>query len=918
MIRSFVGHAFLAHSKENQLAAIWTAVDADGNKQIEGILYNADEDKWSKSIQISDTDASVYEPRGIFGKDGNLQFFYKKTGEAQTDLCTLMVVPSVNLAIENAYCDESTFVPGDMAKVRMLIKNNGSKSADSYTVDIDGTKTALSECIAPGESVVVEADYKVPEDLCFQKVNIVVEADGDADMADNSFELELGYTDLVMKLLVNKYEFGQLMEVRVANESCVDTAATLEIRKGSRDGELVKSIDLGTVSRESLTTLRYLWNENTENYSADTDTLYFNVVSEKPEKYVDNNYDFAVVGSGSGSEEPPETAAVVSLEAVKGRTEYTVGDTFDTDDLTVTAYYADETSKAVTGFTTDASALDLSTAGKKTLKITFEENGVTVETSIEINVKEAVVPVENCMVTFDANGGTDLSEASRTVEKGKAIGALPSVKRDGYTLKGWYTEKTGGSEVTQATVITEDITLYARWETTGTNPGDPDDPTQPDDPGQPTYTVTFDLRGKGTALPDYTGEAYTNLKKGSTVKEPHAPTADGYVFTGWYKDATCKILWDFSKDTIEADTILYAGWTPMSEYEGVLPGDTLAAGNRDSFWVAVIKDQTYTGRAIKPEVHVYDQERRLEEGRDCTLIYKNNVKVPVISGKKTPCVTVKGTGSYKGTYTVNFTICKATLDESHLVYTAAHPKGKAYIPAVIRDGVLLKAKTDYVLTYENNDTHKVTKKAPTKEGNYTMHVSGRGSCTGDFNVPYEVTAKDASVSITKAKASVASMTYRGAKPTPTLTVKKVGTLKEGTDYTVRYANTDAKGTATAIFTGTGNYSGVLKKTFKVKAAPIADKDVTVAGSAPYQKGGAKPEISVIVDGVKLIMGVDYTASYKNNKKAGKTATVTIKGKGNYSGKVIRKYQVTAAETAASAAEDDALQSVYMEPAAAGL
>ena len=92
----------------------------------------------------------------------------------------------------------------------------------------------------------------------------------------------------------------------------------------------------------------------------------------------------------------------------------------------------------------------------------------------------------------------------------------------------------------------------------------------------------------------------------------------------------------------------------------------------------------------------------------------------------------------------------------------------------------------------------------------------------------------------------------------------------------------------------------------------------MAGSAPYQKGGAKPEISVIVDGVKLIMGVDYTASYKNNKKAGKTATVTIKGKGNYSGKVIRKYQVTAAETAASAAEDDALQSVYMEPAAAGL
>ena len=185
------------------------------------------------------------------------------------------------------------------------------------------------------------------------------------------------------------------------------------------------------------------------------------------------------------------------------------------------------------------------------------------------------------------------------------------------------------------------------------------------------------------------------------------------------------------------------------------------------------------------------------------------------------------------------------------------------------------------------------KKAPTKEGSYTMHVSGRGSCTGEFDVPYKVTAKDGSISITKAKVSVASMAYRGAKPKATLTVRNVGTLEEGIDYTVRYANIGAKGTATVIFTGTGKYSGVLKKTFKVKAAPIADGDVTVAGSAPYQKGGAKPEISVTVDGVKLTMGVDYTVSYKNNKKVGKTATVTIKGKGNYSGKVSRKFQVTA-------------------------
>ena len=109
-----------------------------------------------------------------------------------------------------------------------------------------------------------------------------------------------------------------------------------------------------------------------------------------------------------------------------------------------------------------------------------------------------------------------------------------------------------------------------------------------------------------------------------------------------------------------------------------------------------------------------------------------------------------------------------------------------------------------------------------------------------------------------------------------------------------YVNTNAKGTATAIFTGQGAYYGIMKKTFKVKAASITSipsENIVVSESAVYKKGGAKPDISVTMDGVKLTTGVDYTVSYKNNKKVGRTATVTIKGKGNYSGKVKRDFQV---------------------------
>ena len=228
--------------QENQLAVIWTAVDEDGNKQIEGSLYDSDKNVWSKSIQISDTDASVYNPQVIFTEDGSLHFLYKKTGDAQTDLCVLMAKPSVNLTVENAYCDETSFVPGNKAKVGVQIKNNGSKRADRFMVDVEGTKTVISESLAPGESAIIEADYMVPKDLSYREISIAAEVDGDIDTTDNQFSLPIGYTDLAVNVTDSRLAFGQLVEVRAANQSCVDTAATLEVRKGSREGELVKSI----------------------------------------------------------------------------------------------------------------------------------------------------------------------------------------------------------------------------------------------------------------------------------------------------------------------------------------------------------------------------------------------------------------------------------------------------------------------------------------------------------------------------------------------------------------------------------------------------------------------------------------------------------------------------------------------------
>ena len=67
------------------------------------------------------------------------------------------------------------------------------------------------------------------------------------------------------------------------------------------------------------------------------------------------------------------------------------------------------------------------------------------------------------VVTFDANGG-NCDEASRKVDKNTAVGAFPEATYPCYRLRGWFTERVGGDEVTADTVVSRGVTFYAQWD----------------------------------------------------------------------------------------------------------------------------------------------------------------------------------------------------------------------------------------------------------------------------------------------------------------------------------------------------------------------------------------------------------------------------------------------------------------------
>ena len=95
-------------------------------------------------------------------------------------------------------------------------------------------------------------------------------------------------------------------------------------------------------------------------------------------------------------------------------------------------------------------------------------------------------------ITWNYNGGKigkDI-KTTTTVKKGAKIGKLPKTPAyTGYTFKGWYTKKTGGTKVTVSTKPTKDVTYYAQWKNGNTTPAPTVKPTPTPTP-VPTSIVT--------------------------------------------------------------------------------------------------------------------------------------------------------------------------------------------------------------------------------------------------------------------------------------------------------------------------------------------------------------------------------------------------------------------------------------------
>ena len=144
------------------------------------------------------------------------------------------------------------------------------------------------------------------------------------------------------------------------------------------------------------------------------------------------------------------------------------------------------------------------------------------------------------LVFFDANGG-DMSFGSMEVAYGKRYGTLPTATRSGFTFDGWYTASTGGTRITESTMVgvRENHTLYAHWTRNAV-----------------IYTLFFDANG-GTVT-----ESHRLVTNGDEYGTLPIPSRSGYHFEGWYTsaDGGSQITGE-SRVNLTGNQTLYAHWT---------------------------------------------------------------------------------------------------------------------------------------------------------------------------------------------------------------------------------------------------------------------------------------------------------------------------------------------------------------------
>ncbi len=193
-------------------------------------------------------------------------------------------------------------------------------------------------------------------------------------------------------------------------------------------------------------------------------------------------------------------------------------------------------------------------------------------------------------------------------------------------------------------------------------------------------------------------------------------------------------------------------------------------------------------------------------------------------------------------------------------------KEKSPLVTVKKGEEKLRLGTDFTVDYENN----------INPGTAKAIVAGRGEYTGTVEKTFTIKGIDISGQGFAVTLSESEYTYDGKAKEPAVTVTKGTEKLTGADFTVKYENNIKPGTAKAIVTGAGGYTGTVTKEFTIKEAK--KKNIGLTCKKVFTKKYGDKAFSLQAKAVKGAK-ITYKTSDKKVAVADKKGKVTIKGTG---------------------------------------
>jgi uncharacterized repeat protein (TIGR02543 family) len=262
------------------------------------------------------------------------------------------------------------------------------------------------------------------------------------------------------------------------------------------------------------------------------------------------------------------------------------------------------------------------------------------------------------IVSYNTNGGSEIADEEVSIF-GKATKPVNPI-RPGYTFIDWYSDQLLNNVFDFNTLITQDTTLYAKWE-------------------KIMYTVSFNTNG---------GSIIANEEVGMYEKalQPANPTRPGYTFVNWYSDQPLSYIFDFDS-LITNNITLYAKWEIIPI---VLNPEKIYVSYSCSGNSAVLKFVVKTGLPVGYKI-VFDSKA-------ITAGFENIDYIPILTADSTIIINVPSSvpaGSYAATLFI------------HGVAGNVSPGYAIIITKMLGEDVIVGKFTNLVFCDNSHDNFKV-------------------------------------------------------------------------------------------------------------------------------------------------------------------------------------------------------------------